>query len=48
MWGLSGVIIKSIDMDAMAVGFWRFLIYAVIMSGYLAARGHPPSVRMLR
>lgn len=48
MWGLSGVIIKSIDMDAMAVGFWRFLIYAIIMSSYLAIRGHPPSLRMLR
>jgi drug/metabolite transporter (DMT)-like permease len=48
MWGLSGVIIKSIDMDAMAVGFWRFLIYAAIMSSYLAVRGHRPSLRMLR
>lgn len=48
MWGLSGVIIKSVDMDAMAVGFWRFLLYAIIMSSYLAVRGHRPSLRMLR
>ena len=31
MWGLSGVIIKWIDMEALSVGFWRFLVYAAIL-----------------
>lgn len=48
MWGLSGVIIKAIDMDALAVGFWRFLIYALIMSGYLTARGQRPTWRIMK
>lgn len=48
MWGLSGVIIKWIDMEALSVGFWRFLIYAVIMCGWITARGTPPTWRVLR
>jgi drug/metabolite transporter (DMT)-like permease len=48
MWGLSGVIIKWIDMEALSVGFWRFFIYALIMCGWLVARGTPPTWRVLR
>ena len=48
MWGLSGVVIKWIDMDALAVGFWRFFVYALVMWGWLAARGGVPSRRVLR
>ncbi len=48
MWGLSGVIIKWIDMDALAVGFWRFLIYALIMCGWLTARGNRPTWHMMK
>lgn len=48
VWGLSGVLIKWIDMDAMAVGFWRFLLYAMIMCGYLTVRGNRPTLRVLK
>lgn len=48
MWGLSGVIIKWIDMEALSVGFWRFLVYALIMCAWLAARGTPPTWRVMR
>lgn len=48
MWGLSGVIIKWIDMEALAVGFWRFFVYALIMCGWLVVRGTPPTWRVLR
>jgi len=26
-WGMTSVIIKSIDMGAIAIAFWRFLLY---------------------
>ena len=48
MWGLSGVIIKWIDMEALSVGFWRFLVYAAIMCGWLVARGNPPNWYVMR
>ena len=48
MWGLSGVIIKWIDMDALAVGFWRFFVYALVMCGWLAAMRSAPTWRMLK
>jgi drug/metabolite transporter (DMT)-like permease len=48
MWGLSGVIIKSIDMDTMAVAFWRFLIYGALMCGFLVVRGQRPGIRVMR
>jgi len=48
MWGLSGVVIKAIDMEALALGFWRFFVYALIMCGWLAVRGRPPGPRVLR
>jgi drug/metabolite transporter (DMT)-like permease len=48
MWGLSGVIIKWIDMDALSVGFWRFFVYALIMCGWLVARGNRPTWHMMR
>ena len=48
MWGLSGVIIKWIDMEALSVGFWRFLVYAAIMCTWLVARGTPPNWYVMR
>lgn len=48
MWGLSGVIIKWIDMEALSVGFWRFLVYALIMCGWLVARGTAPTWYVMR
>jgi drug/metabolite transporter (DMT)-like permease len=48
MWGLSGVIVKWIEMDALAIGFWRFFVYAILMCGWLTGRGSPPTWRVLR
>ena len=48
MWGLSGVIIKWIEMDALSVAFWRFLVYALIMCSWLTARGAMPTWRVMR
>jgi drug/metabolite transporter (DMT)-like permease len=38
-WGSSGVIVKSIDMDGIAIGFWRFFMYAVVLGVWMTARG---------
>lgn len=38
-WGMTGVLIKAIDMGAIAIAFWRFLAYAAGFSIYLRARG---------
>ena len=48
MWGLSGVIIKWIEMDALSVAFWRFLVYALIMCSWLTVRGAMPTWRVMR
>jgi drug/metabolite transporter (DMT)-like permease len=47
-WGVTGVIIKSIDMDAIAIAFWRFLIYAALLTAWMYARGGSMSWRVLR
>lgn len=39
-WGSTGVIIKVIDMNAIAIAAWRFSIYAVLMTAVLFARGN--------
>jgi drug/metabolite transporter (DMT)-like permease len=38
-WGMTGVLIKAIDMGAIAIAFWRFVVYATFFSAYLRARG---------
>lgn len=38
-WGITGVVIKAIDMDAIALAFWRFLVYALIFTIYVRSRG---------
>jgi drug/metabolite transporter (DMT)-like permease len=38
-WGITGVLIKAIDLDAISLAFWRFLIYAVIFTVYVRSRG---------
>ena len=38
-WGSTGVIIKVIDMNAIAIAAWRFSIYAVLMTIVLLANG---------
>ena len=47
-WGASGPIIKAIDMDGMAIGFWRFLIYFVVLATWMASRGNAISLRVIR
>jgi drug/metabolite transporter (DMT)-like permease len=47
-WGVTGVIIKSIAMDSIAIAFWRFLIYAAILTVWLYARGGRLSWRIMR
>lgn len=47
-WGVTGVIIKSIEMDAIAIAAWRFLLYAVLLTVWLHARGGRISRRVLR
>ena len=38
-WGITGVLIKAIDLDAIALAFWRFLVYALIFTVYVRSRG---------
>jgi drug/metabolite transporter (DMT)-like permease len=47
-WGLTGVITKSIEMDAIAIAFWRFVIYAVLLTAWGATRGVRLTSRVLR
>jgi drug/metabolite transporter (DMT)-like permease len=46
-WGMTSVIIKSIDMGAIAIAFWRFLLYAAMLTGWMIARGARLTRRML-
>lgn len=46
-WGVTGVLIKAIDMDAIAIAFWRFLVYSVLFSVYIRARGGRIDARVL-
>ncbi len=47
-WGASGAVIKAIDMDSLAIGFWRFLIYVVVLASWMRFRGSTISVRTLK
>jgi drug/metabolite transporter (DMT)-like permease len=46
-WGLTSVIIKSIDMNAIAIAFWRFLLYAAMLTVYMTGRGGRLTGRLL-
>ena len=46
-WGASGAVIKAIDMDSLAVGFWRFLIYVAVLAGWMRFRGTTLGLRTL-
>lgn len=48
VWGASGVLIKSIGMDAMAIGFWRFLVYVVVLVAWMRFRGGRIDRRVLQ
>ncbi len=47
VWGTSGVIIKAIDMGGLAIGFWRFCLYALALIAWMAARGKRLTWRIL-
>lgn len=46
-WGTSGVVIKAIDMGGLAIGFWRFTLYALVLAGWIVGRGNRLSRRAL-
>ncbi len=47
-WGLSGVIAKDIDMGGLAIGAYRFTLYGIVLAAFMAMRGTPITVRVLR
>ena len=47
-WAASGVIVKGIDLPALAVVFWRMTIYAVVIVTVLRLKGRPLTMRGLR
>ena len=47
-WGASGAVIKYIDMDGLAIGFWRFLIYAAVLAGWMLFRGASLNGRVIK
>jgi drug/metabolite transporter (DMT)-like permease len=46
-WGATGVLIKSIEMDSIAIAAWRFLMYAVVLTLWMYARGGRLTRRVL-
>ena len=46
-WSTTNVIIKWIDMNAIAIAFWRFGLYAIMLSTWMFARGNRLTRRML-
>lgn len=46
-WGTAGVVVKAIDMGGLAIGFWRFLLFAALLIGWMAFRRAPMSRRAL-
>lgn len=47
-WGLSGVIAKDVDMSGIALGAYRFTLYAVVVGLFMAARGQRLTLRIMR
>ena len=47
-WGLTSVLIKSIDMDALPLAFWRFAVYAVLITAWVRSRGGRINVRVIK
>ncbi len=47
-WGASGAVIKYIDMDGLAIGFWRFLIYVLVLAGWMFSRGTTLDIRTIK
>lgn len=47
-WGASGAVIKAITMDGLAIGFWRFLTYFVVLAAWMTGRGARPTWRVIK
>lgn len=47
-WGSTGVIVKALDLDPVAISFYRFSIYSTAVLIYLWLRGARPGLRVLR
>jgi drug/metabolite transporter (DMT)-like permease len=46
-WGASGAVIKAIDMGGLAIGFWRFLIYVLVLAAWMRSQGASLNRRVL-
>ena len=47
-WGSSGVVVKHIDMGALAIATYRFAAYGLGVVLYLRAKGRPLTLRIIR
>jgi drug/metabolite transporter (DMT)-like permease len=47
-WGLTGVLIKSLDMEAIAIAFWRFGTFAVVLAIVRQVRGGHFALSLMR
>lgn len=46
-WGTTGVLIKAIDLDPVAISFYRFTLYSTLVAVVMSLRGRPPGWRAL-
>jgi len=47
-WGSSGVIVKWLDLDPVAISFYRFTVYSFAIFLVLRLRGNKPTLRVLK
>ncbi len=47
-WGTSGVIVKALDLDPVAISFYRFTLYTLSILIVLRIRGNMPGIAVLR
>lgn len=47
-WGLTSVLIKSLDMDSVAIGLWRFGLFAVLLAVVNQLRGERFGLHVMR
>ena len=47
-WGSSGVIVKAVDLDPVAISFYRFTVYSLAIYVVLRVRGTTPTLSVLK
>ena len=47
-WGSSGVIVKALDLDPVAISFYRFTVYSLAIFLVIRLRGNKPTLRVLK